>query len=413
MTAALGTAAVALGLVGAVLGVVTLGIGLRRHDDRFLRAGQRYCWLVLAGAVVAVVALVASLVFGSSLRSLVHQPRLYGWDWDLTFLDDHGYGTFKKDKAHELLDHHPDVAAWSGVFFGFVELDGHTVPALGVDMDARVAPPLLSGHKVTAPDEVVLGRTTLAELGKAVGDTVTSSRDDRRDQLRIVGTAAMPTVGITRGAYTSLGVGAALHTEKVGLVGSLDTDLRNAGGNALFIRLRDGVDRASAMERLAAVRNEIGEFPDSAQVLPVRRPAAIVNYDNMGSSPTLLAAGLALAVLVSLGFALAAGVRRRRRDLAVLKALGFTRGQLAATVSWQATITVVVGVVAGVPLGLALGRWLWLLFAEQLSVVARPTVPAGFIGLLIVGLVVLANAVGAVPAAVARRTEAARVLRSE
>ncbi|MDQ4131672.1 MAG: cytochrome c biogenesis protein CcsA [Actinomycetota bacterium] len=62
MTAALGTAAVTLGLIGAVLGVVTLGVGLRRHDDRFLRAGQRYCWLVLAGAVVAVVAMEIALI---------------------------------------------------------------------------------------------------------------------------------------------------------------------------------------------------------------------------------------------------------------------------------------------------------------------------------------------------------------
>lgn len=50
-------------------------------------------------------------------------------------------------------------------------------------------------------------------------------------------------------------------------------------------------------------------------------------------------APLGLALLLGLvgGVALTAGVRRRRRDLAVLKALGFTRSQLRAVVAWQAS----------------------------------------------------------------------------
>ncbi len=53
MSAVLGTAAVALGLAAAVLGMATLALGLRRENPAMLRAGQRYVWLVLAGAVVA------------------------------------------------------------------------------------------------------------------------------------------------------------------------------------------------------------------------------------------------------------------------------------------------------------------------------------------------------------------------
>ena len=56
---------------------------------------------------------------------------------------------------------------------------------------------------------------------------------------------------------------------------------------------------------------------------------------------------------------LIASVRRRRRDLALLKTLGFTERQLAATVAWHATTAVAIGVVFGVPLGVAVGRWLW------------------------------------------------------
>ena len=62
MNAVVGTAAVALGLAGAVLGVVTLGLGLARRDTRLLRTGQRYVWVVLGGAVVATVAMQAALI---------------------------------------------------------------------------------------------------------------------------------------------------------------------------------------------------------------------------------------------------------------------------------------------------------------------------------------------------------------
>jgi cytochrome c-type biogenesis protein CcmF len=69
VSAIVGSAAVALGLGAAVLGVLTLALGLRRGDTRLLRGGQRYVWLVLAGAVLATVAMeYALLTHDFSLR---------------------------------------------------------------------------------------------------------------------------------------------------------------------------------------------------------------------------------------------------------------------------------------------------------------------------------------------------------
>ena len=62
MSAVLGTAAVALGLAAAVLGMATLAIGLRRNNLGMLRAGQRYVWLVLAGALLATAAMQYALL---------------------------------------------------------------------------------------------------------------------------------------------------------------------------------------------------------------------------------------------------------------------------------------------------------------------------------------------------------------
>ncbi len=53
MRAALGVLALALGTSGAVLGIATLGLGLRRGDERLLEAGRRYVFVVLGAALLA------------------------------------------------------------------------------------------------------------------------------------------------------------------------------------------------------------------------------------------------------------------------------------------------------------------------------------------------------------------------
>jgi ABC-type antimicrobial peptide transport system permease subunit len=120
-----------------------------------------------------------------------------------------------------------------------------------------------------------------------------------------------------------------------------------------------------------------------------------------------------VGALTALGLTLMASVRRRRRDLALFKTLGFTRRQLAATVAWQASVSVTIGVVVGVPLGIIAGRGLWTLFAHALHVVAEPAVPSLTITLVAVGAVVLANLVAAIPGYQAARTPSALLLQAE
>ena len=145
----------------------------------------------------------------------------------------------------------------------------------------------------------------------------------------------------------------------------------------------------------------------------MQRPAEIVHYDSMGATPAVLAGVLVVAAVVSLGLTLASGVGRRRRDLSILKSLGFTRRQVSATVVWQSSLIVAIGLLVGVPLGIALGRWLWILFAERLPVLARPSVPILALAGVALVLVLLANLVAAVPARRAGRTPVAAILRSE
>ena len=62
-------------------------------------------------------------------------------------------------------------------------------------------------------------------------------------------------------------------------------------------------------------------------------------------------------------------MHRRRAEAALLKVLGFARRQAAAVVGWQATVVVLIGVAAGLPVGTAAGRVAWLLFAANVAVV--------------------------------------------
>ncbi len=385
---------------------------------------------VMAGTVLAVVVGIATLTFGASLTTLVSHPSLYGWNFDYALYSVDGYGPVPSRWTTPLLARDRDVAAATGAYFATVQIDGQTVPGIAVSTPAAITPSALTGNKLGGGGQIVLGPATLAALHMRVGDTVTVSEGQiiPPTRLRIVGTAALPTIGDVIGVHASLSTGAIISTRSLPAA-DLTAYGPVSGPNAVFIRLRPGVSKAAGMRSLnqiAAQLNQdshgplveslfgnIGQYIKFVSVLPVQRPAEIVNYRTMGAMPAVLAGGLAAGAVAGLGLTLVASVRRRRRDFATLKTLGFTKGQLAAAVAWQSTVVAAVGLVVGVPVGIAAGRWLWLAFARELSAVPDPVVPAGSIALAVVASLVLANLVAALPGRAAARTPAAIVLRAE
>ena len=384
---------------------------------------------VIGGAMLSVALVVTTLTFASGLRSLVSRPALYGWNWTYALVS----STAVPPQARAALTRDPLVQAWSGYSDVDVVIDGREVPILGAATTQVVGPPILSGREVTGANQVVLGPTTMASLGKRVGDTVQVGYGSPNTAplylppraMRIVGTATFPSIAgsTTFAEHTSLGVGALFSYSSLpaSFRGQIQSpDPTQAGPSLVFLRYRGGVSASAAVadvQRIVKVANRAfasdpAATSDSDSYEGVQRPAAIVNYQSTGSTPLILAAGLAVGALVALGVSLVASVRRRRRDLAVLKTLGFTRAQTTATVAAQALVTALLADAVGIPVGIAAGRQLWIAFARSIDAVPAPTVPASvaLAGLVTLGVAVL---VAVVPGRLAARTQAATVLRVE
>jgi ABC-type antimicrobial peptide transport system permease subunit len=110
---------------------------------------------------------------------------------------------------------------------------------------------------------------------------------------------------------------------------------------------------------------------------------------------------------------LVVSVARRRREIGLLEALGFVKTQVGAAVCWQATTVAIVGIVVGIPLGVAVGQVVWRAFATNLGAVPVSLVPVGVIAALGVGVLVVANVLAAGPAlAAAKSKTAAQLLRT-
>jgi putative ABC transport system permease protein len=148
-------------------------------------------------------------------------------------------------------------------------------------------------------------------------------------------------------------------------------------------------------------------------MFPAERPASITRLARIADVPVMLSGLLVLLAVGTLAHTLVTATRRRRRDLAVLKTLGFVRLQVRGILAWQATTLAAVALLIGLPTGIAAGRWGWRIFAGQLGVLPDPVVPPLAIFIAVPAALFLANVIAALPGQAAARTQPAPLLRSE
>jgi ABC-type antimicrobial peptide transport system permease subunit len=151
----------------------------------------------------------------------------------------------------------------------------------------------------------------------------------------------------------------------------------------------------------------------STCVVTDQRPNGITNYASIESTPAALAALLAVVGTAVLGQFIVVSGRRRRRDFAILKALGMFRRQVSAITAWQVSTVTGLALLAGLPLGVAAGRWSWAIFARGLCIPAAAITPIWLVLVMVPAVIVIANAVAFWPGRAAARLSPAEVLRAE
>jgi hypothetical protein len=435
---AIATTAVSLGLPATAALGASYALGAAPGRNRMtVRAN-------VLGSAAAVTAVVTAVVFAASLNGLITHPSRYGWNWSVLMQSQGGYGSFLPNDVNTAtigngdgpLDHllasTPGIRGWST--FGFTQLliDGQQVPVLGVATHGGdVEPPTVSGRRLSdteaeaigsaaavGPDGIELGRSTLRQLGKQVADRVEVGTGPTARRLTVVGVVTLPSIGVTLSDHVSLGRGAMLAESTLLSIMNLSAlnpapaEAFSALPSTIAIDIGPHADPVAVVRQIVAALNRDGADGGVYEV-PRVVGAAIVNAGQMGGQPVTLAIALALAVLVSLSATVVAATRRRRHELAVLKALGLRRRQMRSIVVSQTLTLLVVALLLGIPLGIAGGHWAWATFASSLGVVPVTAVPAVTIVVGVVGVLVGGMMLAAVPAAVAARTPTTAALRAE
>jgi putative ABC transport system permease protein len=127
--------------------------------------------------------------------------------------------------------------------------------------------------------------------------------------------------------------------------------------------------------------------------------------------PLILGSLLALIAVGTLAHGITVSVHRRRRELAIYRAVGCTQGQIRAIMAWMATTVAVAAIAIGVPAGVVIGRTAWRLTAESIALTSPPRWPWSAIALVALGTTISANAIAALPWV--QRSDTVRSLRAE
>jgi hypothetical protein len=369
----------------------------------------------LLGTVLAVTALSATTVFGASLTGLIKSPALYGAPYDVKFSNEGtGSGAVLTGPLLDSLRRDPAIERVTLATEVEINVNGRHVRAVAVTAARGQA--LLSvvdGRLPRGDQDINLGATTLRSLGSRAGDTVQVTVNDpvtgaaRTTPFRITGRASFApsfgTGGFGNGA--ALTVSALLHAQ---CPDGGPACLRKAQQGLIYSVLVHAVPGPSGAAALARYTGKYRDF-----VAGQEQPTDLINFGESISFPLLFGVALSLFGAATLVHLLLVSVQRRRAEAGLLKVLGFVRRQVAAVISWQATAIILVGVVAGVPLGIAAGKVAWRLFATNFGVVPVAVVQAVPLVLLATAVLAATNLLAILLALRAARSHPADLLRAE
>jgi hypothetical protein len=397
-------------------GSATAGTGLRMA----LEPGRGRTAVPVRSTILAVAlgvaAVTASVTVGHSLTHLVATPALTGFTYDAILPGDDPNATLTNQQRVAKLRALPFVDKVTLGTAVNVVFGGEESFLLAFSEEGKIGYSIIEGRPPTDTTskglpEIAVGPTTLRRMHLRLGGTVEfnypsqdrseeemaqdAPREEPTQRATIVGVAAIPQVPW---AVTDPGEGAVM------TAGTVERFRLGDAASCCFVSFTPGTDL-----RTAATKLEEAGFETSLRT----KRADMVTLERVSRLPALLSGIFALIAAAALTHIIVTAVRRRRRDLAILKTLGFVTRQVRAVIAWQVSVIAIVSLVVGIPVGVIVGRWGWHLIAAQFGAVPVALAPPLIIASLVPIALVLGNAVAALPGRAAARTRPALVLRSE
>jgi ABC-type lipoprotein release transport system permease subunit len=385
---------------------VPVSVGASFALDRGRGAHAVPVYPAVVGAVVGVLGVVAALTFAAGVSDAAAHPERFGQISQLeSFFGFNDEDFVPADDALAIMAADPDVVAVNDTRQAVVESGAVDIPLFSLDPVGQPPPiVVMEGRLVESAAEVTLAPESAAALDVNVGDSVELTGSRSSGAYTVSGIAFVP-----EGSHNSYDTGAWMSAA------GYDELVEGFKFHTADVTLRSGADRDVVAARLGtAVADVLGQPDAAGEVLrPRPPPPRLAELQQIQRLPLFLAAFLALLAVAAVGHALATAVRRRRHDLAVLRAVGVTRAQTRVTVLVQAAVLALVGLVLGVPLGVALGRTLWRSVADTTPLYYVP--PVAVWALVLVAPIALLAAVilAAWPSQRAVSLRVAHVLRTE
>ena len=260
----------------------------------------------------------------------------------------------------------------------------------------------VQGVAPRSTSEVMLAPRAALRLGAGIGSTV-----------RLTGAAG-------EGAFVVSGIGFVPETDYNGYDDGALLPRRSYDrlfgsffvNHLALVTFAAGEEPQAVLDRLA---ERIAAVPDTRYVYPslVAPPKQLAEIRNVRLLPIALGAFLVLFAISAVGHALAKAVRHRRRELGVLRAVGMTPWQARGVLLTQATVLAGIGLLVGVPLGIAAGRVVWRTLARLMPVAHVPPDALWVVLVCVPVALVVANLLAAQPGEQAARLRLGQVLRAE
>lgn len=372
----------------------------------------------IAGAVAGVLGVLAAFTFSAGVSDAITHPERFGITWQLdTFYGLNGQDIGPAAQVTRAVAARPDVAGFLDVRVGGAQSGGVSVESFTyAPVDGKRVPVVLTAGRMPAsPAEITLAPTTARKLRVAPGDSLTLAGGTVPRMMKVAGIAFVPAAGhntydegawLTPAGFDQLFRGAR-YAFKFHL--ALVT-LRPGAGPGTGPGLITGPGGAAQALTATAAKVKGGEaFPFT----PAEPAETLTTLEDLRVLPTALGGFLALLAVGAVGYALSTAVRRRGHELAVLRTLGLTSRQARLVIVTQATLLAVVGLAAGIPLGLAVGRAVWRVVADITPLAYEPPLSWWALALIAPAALVAANLLALWPGRRAARLRPGQVLRTE